>query len=321
MSVSSQETSSSKNLKYYQNFDNYMNIKKEKGRIDYVNAINQQLQEKEVTHIMRICRLIETDSLFECIPNLKNYISNCKRYSSTHTEDALQTLTYFKDKTNINFIIEDFEKSLNFKINLRNKNDDQWLKTYINVLTSMGIENQHDLIAKAYFDWHGLDLNIINNPNILTIKSDLEKKYSLPKNLIDQNYILKNVIAFIKNAKDITNNNESNIDYIVKIILPYDSGFDENRPCCEIEKKSLDEIVKYTGLSKDNIVLNYNDGVGYDFDGGRFSNFSLTCEFIDYLKKYPKKEYQQFFLTLYRLNYFSGYDLYYVEKYLKENKL
>lgn len=300
----------------YQAFDSLVNTAKNKSRNDYVDLINKRLENNNEQFIYGICDLIKQDSLIECIPNLKRYISNCKR-ENHDTECSLYRLAQIGSQKDTEFIINDFQIHLDKKLNKLG-----WLKTYIFSLKELNIPNSHYLLDKAFFDWTGININFTEFPQLFEIKKELENQYFLnfPKVLVEEGYKLKNIIVFIDNTIDIIKNNEKpKTRYIVEIELPYEVGYPKNN-CCEKEEASLKRIEELTNLPKENINFEYKNGGYYYNEEERFSNFSITVAYIDYLSKYPNTRYFNFINVLNNRNYFSDYDKYYVDKYLIKQK-
>ena len=300
----------------YENFEFLVNNSKNKSRNDYVELINKRLENNNEQFIYGICDLIKKDSLIECIPNLKKYISNCKR-NNHDSECSLYRLAQIGSEKDTEFIINDFQIHLDKKLNKLG-----WLKNYVFSLKKLNTPNSHNLLDKAFFDWTGINLNFTEFPQLFEIKKELENQYFLnfPKTLIEEGYKLNNVIVFIDNTNEVIKDNQKpKTRYIVEIQLPYDSGY-PNRKYCEMEETSLKRIQEIIKLPKENINFEYKYGGYYLKEEERFSNSSLTVEYIDYLIKYPNVRYLNFMKVLNNRNYFNDYDKYYVEKYLNEQK-
>ncbi len=298
----------------YSDFETQIDSIKSIGRAEYVKAINKRLENNEEPFIYGICDLIKQDSLIECIPNLKRYISNCKRKNHNSSECALHRLAEIGSKADQQFILDDFQLHLDKRLN-----NHGWLQAYISALTELHISNGHDKLDKAFFDWNGIDLNFAEFPKLFDIKKELEKQFSVnfPKALAQEGYKLNNVMAFIDNASEVAKNNGiPKPRYIVEIELPYDemSGNDK-------EEASLKKIQELTGLPKENINLKSSSGGYYRHEEERFGTTTgLTVQYIDYLSKYPNAKCTKFIRLLLSRDYFDEYDRYCAEKYLSAQK-
>jgi disulfide oxidoreductase YuzD len=299
----------------YGDFENLVNSAKNKSRNDYVDLINKRLENNDEQFIYGICDLIKQDSLIECIPNLKKYISNCKR-KNHDSECSLYRLAQIGSEKDTEFILNDFQLHLNKKLNNLG-----WLKTYIFSLEKLNIPNSHNLLDKAFFDWTGINLNFAEFPKLFEIKKELENQYYLnfPKNLIEEGYKLNNVMVFIDNTIEVAKGLEKpKTRYIVEISLPYD--IDPGIKGSATEEASLNKIQEILNIPKENINLEYKFGTYYLKQENRFGNSGLTVEYVDYLTKYPNAECSNFIQELKKRNFFTDYDLYYVEKNLSGKK-
>lgn len=296
-------------------FENLIKNAKSTNRNDYINFINKRLENNDEKFIYAITDFIKEDSLIECIPNLKKFISNCNRQNS-NTESTLTCLSKIGSEKDKEFVLNDFKKNINKKhISFG------WLEAYISSIERLNISNAHNLLNDAFFDWNGINLNFAKYKILFDIKNELEKSYfnNFPKTLIDEGYKLKNVLVFIDNSLQVVNGDKPKTRYLIKIELPYNSSYPISKNN-EIEEKSLSKIQEFLNLPKDNINLEYNDGGFYLKQQERFSASTLTVNYIDYLIKYPNSECSNFIIELNKLNYFKDYDKYYVNKFISNLK-
>lgn len=294
-------------------FETFINEIKNKGRTEYVGLINKLLDDNNSKYILDICDLIVKDQLTECKPTLKNFIINTNRDNSSAC--PLNALAILADESEKYFIIDDFQKRLDGKFD-----NYDWMRVYIYSFEKMEIDNAHDLIEKAYFDWSGINYDFIRFPILFEKKKQLEQQYksNFPGELSALGYSLNKVLAFIDNTNEVAQGKLPNVRYIIEIELPYDCGYHTKRKDNKLETASIKKINEFINLPERNITLKYNDGTYYKKIEERFSNLDLTISFMDYLIVYPNSKYRSFFIELEKRNYLDDYDKYYLNEFLKD---
>lgn len=300
----------------YNDFEKAVNTAKSMGRKDYVALINKHLENDQEPFIFGICDYIKQDSLIECIPNLKKYITNCDR-DQISTDCSLYRLAQIGSPNEKDFIVDDFQSHLNQKLNTL-----PWLKSYIQSLILLNYPDGHHLVDQAFFDWTGINLDFAQYPKLFEIKKTLETQYyfNFPQQLIQEGYKLTNVIAFMDNTTEVAKANANpKVRYIVEIEFPYGTSYPYGKDSTN-EEASLQKIQELTKLPPKYINLKYNDGGYYIHKEDRFDNSSLTVDYIDYITKFPNANGLHFIQFLHKRNYFTDYDKYYVENYLEKQK-
>lgn len=289
----------------YADFEKTIDSLKVDNRKSYVKFINLRLENNEEFFIQEICSLIKKDSLFECIPHLKNYITSCKRNSFYHSEDAIYTLNYFK-QDNSNFIIEDFKKHLKVESCKHSCNPKSWLSAYIYYLRERNIEIS-ELVDNAFFDWHGINTDFAKFPKLFDIKKELEKEYfrSFSGKLTTQGFKLMKVIAYIDNTKEVIKGSKPAVRYIIQVSFPNNDSFSMDNKFQDLKEKSI-LAIKEINLPEENIFFIFgNQNMTFEKSEDRFSKFTLVESTLNYLKKNPKSNLESLIKILYEKKYFD----------------
>jgi hypothetical protein len=289
----------------FEDFEKTIDSLKVENRKSYVNFINKRLENNEEFFIQEICSLIKKDSLFECIPYLKKYITSCKRNSFYHSEKAIYTLNYF-NQDNSNFIIEDFKKHLKVEGFKHNCNPKSWLSAYIYYLSERNIEIS-ELVDNAFFDWHGINTEFAKFPKLFDIKKELEEQYfqNFSAKLTSQGYKLMKVIAYIDNTKEVIKGSKPSVRYIIQVSFPNTDSFSMDNKFKDLKEKSF-LAIKEIDLPEENVFFTFgNKYLTFARLEERFSKFTLIEPTLNYLKKNPNSDLENLIKLLYEKKYFD----------------
>jgi hypothetical protein len=107
---------------------------KNMGSKDYIPYINKHLDNKTHNLIFDISMMIAQDSLAECLPSFKNFISTCNRNRHPNYEYAISTccgIGHFKDSATVAFLLSDYNYFFTYKDTLESSNQKHWTQKYI----------------------------------------------------------------------------------------------------------------------------------------------------------------------------------------------
>jgi hypothetical protein len=248
--------------------------------------------------------MIAEDSLVECLPSFKNFISTCNRNKHPSPDYTISTccgIGKFNENSTISFLLSDYEKFLTYKDTLESSKQKSWTNQYIETFTELRIKEARLLIYKSIFDWHGLNEDFGKSKMLFEIKEKSETSYkaNFSPTLVKKGYELNHVIAFIENTNEVLAGKTPKIKFIIEVKVPSDYKV----------KINFQEIVKEINLPESNISFRYNDGVYHGNIEDRFDkNISVTplTKFINYAKLLPNKLDIDFFQNILDSNFPVG---------------
>src|SRR5690606_35601924 len=134
---------------------------------EYIPYINKHLDNKTHELIFKISRLIAEDSLVECLPSFKNFISTCNRNRHLNYEYVISTccgIGHFKDSATVAFLLSDYKHFFTYKDTLESSKQKYWTQKYIETFTDLKVKEARPLIYKSIYDWFGLNEDFGKNP-------------------------------------------------------------------------------------------------------------------------------------------------------------
>lgn len=262
------------------------------GNKEYVKYINKHLDNNcaKTLLVHKLGRIIVEDSLTECLPSLKNFISNCNRNlypGLDFTISPYSGISYFKDSATILFLLKDYEQFFSYKDTLEPSKQKDWTEAYIEAFAYSKVKEARPLIYKSINDWHGLNEDFGDYPGLFKIKKQQEdslKKYFNSK-LKKKGYKINHCIAFIENTKEAAVGETPVVKFIVEITIPIMWGGNE-----VAEHETL--IANELKLPVENIYLKYKDGTYNRQIQERFEKIDFTsplCRFLAYAEAIPDK--------------------------------
>lgn len=258
------------------------------GSKEYIPYINKHLDNKTHNLIFRISMMIAKDSLVECLPSLKNFISTCNRNRHPNYEYTISTccgIGHFKDSATIAFLLSDYKHFFTYKDTLESSKQKYWTQKYIETFTDLKVKEARPLIYKSIYDWFGLNEDFGKHPKLFEIKKQLEDsiKVVFANGLEKKGYKLNYCIAFIENTPEIIKGVQPIAKYLIEVTIPTTEKGNEHQVIISNELK----------LNKESIFLRYENGWYHIEKQDRFDK-SLSStpiyNFLSYAKAVPIKE-------------------------------
>jgi hypothetical protein len=258
---------------------------KNMGSKGYIPYINKHLDNKTHDLIFEISMMIAKDSLVECLPSFKNFISTCNRNSHPNYDYTISTccgIGHFKDSATVAFLLSDYKHFFTYQDTLKSSEQKDWTKEYIETFTDLKIKEARPLIYKSIYDWFGLNEDFGINPKLFAAKKQLEDsiKTVFANSLEKKGYKLNYCIAFIENTVNIEKGDEPIAKYLLEVTIPSTEKGNEHQ---EIISKELK-------LNKESIFLRYENGWYHIEKQDRFDkSISSTpiYNFLSYAKAIP----------------------------------
>jgi hypothetical protein len=255
------------------------------GSREYIPYINKHLDNKTHELIFRISMMIAEDSLVECLPSFKNFISTCNRNRHPNYEYAISTccgIGHFKDSTTVAFLLSDYKHFFTHKDTLESSKQKYWTQKYIETFTDLKVKEARPLIYKSIYDWFGLNEDFGKNPKLFEVKKQLEDsiKTVFANSLEKKGYKLNYCIAFIENTSEVVSGKKPLVKYLIQVTIPSTDKGNEHQ---EI-------IVKELNLPKESVYVRFSDGVYHIAIQDRFDkSISSTpiYNFLSYAKAIP----------------------------------
>lgn len=280
---------------------------KKMGSKDYIPYINKHFDNKTHNLIFEISRMIAKDSLVECLPSFKNFISTCNRNRHPNYEYTISTccgIGRFNDISTISFLLSDYDRFFTYKDTLESSKQKYWTQKYIETFSNLKIKEARPLIYKSIFDWFGLNQDFGTYPNLFKIKTQLEDSLrDVFKNRLEINgYKLNYCIAFIDNTAEVIRGVNPKVKYLIEVTVP----------SIEKGKEHKKTILNELNLPEECVYLRFSNGWYFLESQERFNkSFSSSpiYNFLSYAKAVPNKD-DIFFLQELLDNNFVNDDYY-----------
>jgi len=280
------------------------------GSSAYVPYLNKHLDNKTHELIFDISMMIAKDSLAECLPSFKNFISTCNRNKHPNYEYAISTccgIGHFKDSATIAYLLSDYNHFFTYKDTLKSSEQKNWTQNYIETFTDLKVKEARPLIYKSIYDWFGLNEDFGKYPKLFEIKKELEDSVNtvFAKGFEKKGYRLNACIAFIENTKDVLIGKTPIVKYLIQVTVPSTGKGNEHQ----------EMLAKELNLPKESVYIRFSNGVYPLAIQDRFDkNFSSTpiYDFLSYAKTIPNLSDATFLQGLLDNNFIS--DDYYQEK-------
>lgn len=228
---------------------------KNMGSKDYIPYINKHLDNKTHDLIFEISMMIAKDSLVECLPSFKKFISTCNRNRHPNYEYTISTccgIGHFKDSATVAFLLSDYKHFFTYKDTLESSKQKYWTQKYIETFTDLKVKEARPLIYKSIYDWFGLNEDFGKNPKLFKVKKQLEDsiKTVFANSLEKKGYKLNYCIAFIENTANIEKGDKPIAKYLIEVTIPSTEKGNEHQEIISNELK----------LNKECIYLRYENG-------------------------------------------------------------
>lgn len=255
------------------------------GSREYIPYINKHLDNKTNNLIFRISMMIAEDSLVECLPSFKRFISTCNRNSHPNYEYTVSNccgIGHFKDRSTISFLLLDYKRFLTSKDSLESSKQKYWTRNYIETFTELKVKEARPLIHESIHNWFGLNEDFGKYPKLFDTKKQLEDsiKSVFAKRFEAKGYTLNYCIAFIENTDQVANGIKPKVKFIIEVTIPTTDKGDEHQAL----------IVQSLNLPTENVYIRFKDGVYHIEKQDRFDeNISSTPidSYISYAKAIP----------------------------------
>jgi hypothetical protein len=277
---------------------------------EYIPYINKHLDNKTHDLIFEISMMIVQDSLVECLPSFKNFISSCNRNRHPNYEYTISTccgIGHFKDSTTEKFLLSDFEHFFTYKDTLNSSKQLFWTHKYFKTFAELETKEARPLLFKSIYDWFGINQDFGIYPQLFEIKKQAEDSLRvLFSNLfVDKKYELNYCIAYLSNTSGIILGKKPEIDYLIEVSTPKTENGEQYKA----------NVASKLGLNKDNIYIRYGNGWYHYEKQRRFDNNLSSTPLIDYLsyaKSIPIREDVDFLKAIIDNNFIT--DEYYKKK-------
>lgn len=253
------------------------------GTREYIPYINKHLDNKTDDLIFTISMMIAEDSLVECLPSFKNFISTCdrdKRYD--YTVSTCCGIGHFTDSETISFLLSDYKHFFTYKDSLHSFEQREWTEAYISTFADLKVREARPLVYKSVYDWHAVNEDFGQYPKLFDIKKRLEDslKKVFANDLGKKNYLLNYCMAFIENTKDVIRGASPMVKYLIEITIPA-SG----------KSQAHEELIlKTLNLPEESVYLRGDNGVYYNRKEDRFDSHIYSSPlyyFLNYASAVP----------------------------------
>lgn len=257
------------------------------GSREYIAYINKHLDKKTHSLIFTISRMITEDSLTECLPAFKNFVSTCDRNKHSNYEFTISTccgIGHFN--TAISFLLNDFERFFTYKDTLESSRQRSWTNAYFETFAELKLKEARPLIYRSVYDWLGYNQDFATNPALFKVKANLEDSFRNVFNnrLAAKKYVLNHCIAFIENTSAVISGKSPVVKYMIEATIPLtSSSFKEAGQQQELIRKEFN-------LPLENVFIKFSDNVYYDNMQERFAEHNTSSfidNFLDYVKAVP----------------------------------
>ncbi|HEX5151497.1 MAG TPA: hypothetical protein VFW07_08605 [Parafilimonas sp.] len=256
------------------------------GSKEYISCLNKKLDNKSSDLIFTISMMIAEDSLVECIPHLKNFISSCNRNEHPSYDYTISTccgIGHFTDSQTISFLLKDYENFFINKDSVKSDKQKDWLNQYIETFTDLKLERARFLIYRSIYDWHGIDQNFGIYPKLFEIKNLLEDslKSEFRNKFGTKGYQIDHCIAFIENSADVIDGRKPLVKYLIEVTTQSTNA-----------DKDQKIISQKMNLPIENVYMKFSNGVYYVEKQDRFdkiNDFTPFFKFLEYAKALPNE--------------------------------
>lgn len=283
---------------------------KDIGSKGYIAYINKHLDNKTHELIFNISMMIAEDSLAECLPSFKNFISTCNRELHPSYEYTISTccgIGSFNDNSTISFLLSDYKNFFTYKDTLSSDKQKYWTKEYIETFTDLKVKEARALIFKSIFDWFGVNEDFGKSPKLFGLKKQQEDslKASFSSNNSLKKMKMNYCTAFIENTGEIIFGSKPKLSFLIEVSVPATNNGTEYQ----------ETVMKEMGLPRESVHIRYENGWYFIEKQDRFDKgiSSTPLEnFLGYASAIPDKSDINFLQALLDNNFIE--DSYYRKK-------
>lgn len=272
------------------------------GSKDYIPYLKKYLESGKRNFVLKICQVINSNELSECIPSLMHFVSNHDKSvhpSMEYTIDKYSGLAHFPTDSVKNFLYQDFLEVLKMKSATSTiDNKKYWIIKYMQVFKELKIDYVKDSLYNFMYDYYGINSEFKSKTSLFSEKSSQEDSISVQISRILKDYDIKSIstLVFLQNR-----NNAS-------MISDYSSNIVFNKP---IDIQKVYKLLEEKGINLRNVSLTYSNST---YSNGskeilRFGDYfmdtfleyistfsdQLDIDFLENLKRYnfPKTDYEK----------------------------
>ncbi|NUY81310.1 HEAT repeat domain-containing protein [Flavobacterium sp. MAH-1] len=278
------------------------------GSKEYIPYFNSNLLQKNEELASTIATFIVSDSLNECLPSLKYFISNCNRNSRRDQSWMITNLSALKSSDIKNFLLFDYQRFQTYADTLESRKQLKWNAAYIESFTRLKTKEARPYIYASIYDWMGISPDFVRNPALFDLKKSEERALSEKFNSLPdfKNYKLSHDIAFIRESEESTGKKVA-VYHMIEVVIP-----SEEEP-----KSARQRIAKLLEIAPKNVYIRFDSGAYYNESQDRFDEKRPNNPanlFIEYAKAIPNQKDAAFLQALIDNGYIS-------EPYYKERAL
>jgi len=273
----------------------------------YIPSLKKYLLKKRTPLIYSICRTIVDDSLTECLPELKQFISTCNRNRVSRYLEfdyAITTccgLAHFNDSSTASFLENDLKKFFTYMDTVESKQQSRWMKTYVKTFAELKDAHARPLLQEVIFDWSGYNSDFGLYPRLFDLKQTHEDSIAKVFDLAfgKKEYSIEHCIAFIENTKGVIKGEAPEVRYMIQVRGPSTKEAETEKAviASELHMPAKDIYIRDAGGT-------YYSTIQERFDDDR----DPLYEYISYADSIPDKTDLQFLKALIDHKVFrSGY--------------
>lgn len=260
-------------------FSLVVNALKNIGSRDYIPYINKHLDNKTTSLIFELSGLIASDSLVECLPALKRFISSCNRNDHPDYDYTISDccgIGKFSDTATIAFLLSDYEQLLLGKDTLESRKLLTWTRSYIETFSELGVAKARPLIYASIYDWHGINEDFARNPGLFTLRKRVEDSLRsvFATSLSAKGYVLDHCMAYITNTKEVINGERPELSYLVQVTIPGNDSGDAHQLV----------VSNALGLPNERVYIRFGNGVYHERVESRFEQHFYSSPLYSFLK-------------------------------------
>jgi hypothetical protein len=285
------------------------------GNKEYVHHLNMQLDSSNHDNVYWLSRKIAKDSIIECLPSLRNYVSRINRNEKCYFHFLVsddEGLGAFSDSLTRDFLLLDFENFLDSSRTLLCDEITDWNVEYIKSFSKNKESRALPLLNRALFETYALNEDFGKYPKLFQIKKELEDSAMIMFQQKLQNtgykwFSLRKCVAFIDNTKEVAQGKSPKAHFAVECeVIEKERSFDSEGAAAlyaEIIQKEL-------GIVADSVSIRIR---GYNYTKYELPSYNwivpndwhkpLFYEYSNYFIENPTEEVIQMYQGLLDYNY------------------
>lgn len=268
-------------------FETLVDALKSMGRKDHIEYINMHLENQTPKFISSVSGIIVRDSLVECLPSYKNFISNCNKNSHFDPKYLLSDFfnnQNFVDSSTISYLLNEYNRLLNYMDTLEWANQKKWMEAFILSFTELKVKEARSMVYKSIAKWYAVNEDFGRHPELYKVKKSLEDSFIhiFESRMGKNGYEINHCLAFIENTAEVVNGSQPKVKFIVQITVP-------KRRLTLMQKQ---RIINEFGLQEQNVYVVTKGDHSEDFNHSieQFYAFGLFYEYLEYCISLPNPD-------------------------------